>query len=81
MTRAQLNSAPMGAGDVLKIEHWQDMAKVSHFKALSFILVKLTVPYLAASPKNIIPADTPFTVLQISREDWNLVRLHSGQNG
>ena len=58
---------------VLKVESLDEIERLSIFPSLSLVLVKMTSPYLPASPKVKLEKKVPFNVLLIHPEDWKRV--------
>ena len=60
---------------VLKVESLQELDRLSNIPSLSvgLVLVKMTSPYLPASPKIKLEKKLPFNVLLIHQKDWHKV--------
>ena len=60
---------------VLKVESLQELDRLSNIPSLSvgLVLVKMTSPYLPASPKIKLEKKLSFNVLLIHQKDWHRV--------
>ena len=63
---------------VLKVESLQELDRLSNIPSLSvgLVLVKMTSPYLPASPKIKLEKKLSFNVLLIHQKDWHRVSFY-----